>query len=44
MIRANGSRDFFRSEAVDGTAFMVDRMYGGAQLACSEAVTDDYRC
>lgn len=42
MMSANGSRDFLSKEAVVGTAFIVDRMYGGGQFACSDGVTEDY--
>lgn len=33
MTKANGSRDFLSSECVVGTAFKVERIYLGGQLA-----------
>lgn len=39
IINANGNRDFLSRELVVGTAFSVERMYLGGQLAFSDAVT-----
>lgn len=39
MTRAKGSLDFFNKECVVGTAFTVDRMYFGGQLALGDCVT-----
>ena len=44
MMSANGSRDFLRSEPLVGTAFIVERMNIGGQLAVSDGVTDDFLC
>ena len=42
-MRANGRRDFLRSEYVVGTALSVDLMYWGGQFACGEGVREAYR-
>lgn len=39
MTRANGNFDFLSKECVVGTAFRVDRMYFGGQLASGDWVT-----
>ena len=41
-MSAKGSFDFLSREWVVGTAFKVDRIYFGGQLACGEGVTLDY--
>lgn len=42
MIRAKGSLDFLRREAVVGIALSVLRTYLGGQFACGDGVTEDY--
>lgn len=42
MTRAKGSLDFLSRECVVGTAFKVDRIYLGGQLASSEGVQLDF--
>lgn len=39
MTSAKGSLDFFSRECVVGTAFKVDLMYFGSQLAYGDGVT-----
>lgn len=42
MMSANGNLDFFNSEWVVGTAFIVDRIYLGEQFASGDCVTLAY--